>query len=104
MNISEKHIRIINNILSNHFPEDRIVVFGSRALGTNKEFSDLDLAIYPKNRVLTSMDLENAKQDFIESDLPFSVDLVNLKKVDANLKSKIENEGKDWEAFTSLPV
>ncbi|MDR9416211.1 MAG: nucleotidyltransferase domain-containing protein [Gracilimonas sp.] len=104
MSISEKNIRIVNKILKKHFPEAQVIVFGSRAFGTNKTYSDLDLAIYFDNHEITSMSLANATQDFIESDLPFSVDLVNLKKVDSNLKAQIINEGKDWEIFASLPV
>ncbi|SMO81157.1 nucleotidyltransferase family protein [Gracilimonas mengyeensis] len=101
MNISNKHIRIIDQILNKHFPDARILVFGSRAAGTNSTFSDLDLAIEDRHNTLSSMDIADAKQDFIESDLPFSVDLVDLTKVDEIFKSIIKKEGREWEEIVS---
>lgn len=103
MKISDKHISIIENILKNHFEGARILVFGSRVTGTDKEFSDLDLAI-DKNSPLSAIDMANAKQDFIDSDLPFSVDLIDLNKVDKKLRTTILNDGKEWNKFSSIPV
>lgn len=104
MKVSDEHAQIINEILQKHFPEARFIVFGSRVIGSNKKYSDIDLAIHSRHSKVTSMDLANAKQDFIDSDLPFSVDLVNLNTVSESLKSKIEKEGKDWKEFLSLAV
>lgn len=103
MKLSDKHISIIENILKHHFEGARILAFGSRVTGINKEFSDLDLAI-DNNTPLSTIDLANAKQDFIDSDLPFSVDLIDLNKVDKAFKTSIENSGREWNKFSSMPV
>ena len=103
MKMSDKHISIIENILKHYFEGARILAFGSRVTGINKEFSDLDLAI-DNNTPVSTTDLANAKQDFIDSDLPFSVDLIDLNRVDKAFKTTIEKSGKEWNKFSSMPV
>jgi predicted nucleotidyltransferase len=74
--------KIVETVLLEHLPHDASVwVFGSRAHGPAKKASDLDLLIDAGRRLThaESLALESA---FEESDLPYSVDLVDVHVVD----------------------
>lgn len=43
--ISPHHLEIVKAILRKHVPDREVYYFGSRATGTAKKFSDLDLAV-----------------------------------------------------------
>ena len=59
------------------YPEVLLVhIFGSRANGTSKPGSDIDLAIM--NKGINSKTLLKLKSDFEESSLPYKVDLVDF--------------------------
>ena len=80
----DKHQRIVMDILS-EYPY-HFYVFGSRAKGTAKPFSDLDLAVKEN---LLERDKVRIKAAFEESDLPFTVDLIELNKIEASFKKHI---------------
>ncbi len=66
----------VADIIDRYFPGIPRSVFGSRAVGGEKPFSDLDLLIetkVPMNPAVLGM----LKEDFSESDLPFRVDVVD---------------------------
>ncbi len=80
----EKHLHIIKEILSKY--PYTFYVFGSRARGNPKKFSDLDLCFVepiPLN-VRAHMD-----QDFEESDLPYTVDIVDWNTCSGEFKNAI---------------
>ena len=76
IDIAPDHLRIVTDILSRHVPRHPVWAFGSRATGTAKPYSDLDLAIITDRPLplSTQAALANA---FSESDLPWSVDVVD---------------------------
>ncbi len=92
MNLSQKYKTILFDILEKHFPDCRILLFGSRATGTAQRFSDIDIAIDYGGSVLPPKKLADAKQNFIESDLPYTVDLIDFNAVDSSFKAKIKKE------------
>lgn len=63
----------------------KVFIFGSRAAGTNRKYSDIDLGIMAKNAVptLIKFDLE---EEFDNSDLPYKVDIVDFSKVSDNFR------------------
>lgn len=72
MHIKPHHEQIIRDILSKY--PYTFYVFGSRAKGNPKEFSDLDLCLMEPvdGHILSQIDGE-----FEESDLPYTVDVIN---------------------------
>lgn len=66
-----------------------VKIFGSRARGDNKETSDIDIAIsFIRDKLL------KLKDDFYESDLKYTVDLIDYKKnKNIKLKKYIDEEG-----------
>ncbi|KKP46504.1 MAG: hypothetical protein UR39_C0010G0015 [Candidatus Woesebacteria bacterium GW2011_GWA1_33_30] len=63
----------------------KVFIFGSRASGKNRKFSDIDLGIQSQDEipVTTKMDLE---EGFDQSDIPYKVDIVDFSKVADNFR------------------
>lgn len=76
LNLTPAEWEIVSSLLRRHVPDREVWVFGSRAKGTAKPFSDLDLAILGTQPLSISTMAELA-DDFSESDLPFKVDIVD---------------------------
>lgn len=83
------HRRLVLDILEAHLPGDATVwVFGSRATGAARRYSDLDPAI-DAGRRLSLDETAILRQAFSESDLPYRVDLVDWRAIDAGFRSLI---------------
>ncbi|MBT6844114.1 MAG: nucleotidyltransferase domain-containing protein [Candidatus Melainabacteria bacterium] len=72
INIEARHLKILRDILSKVGVS--FYVFGSRAKGTNRKFSDLDL-IYKEPIDIGS--LGDIRYQLEESNLPYKVDIIN---------------------------
>ena len=74
-------------IVHEYLPDDsyKTFIFGSRASGKNRKFSDIDLGINgPKP--LTPKEYVRIQGALEESDLPYHVDLVDFNKVSDTFK------------------
>jgi type I restriction enzyme S subunit len=82
---------IVRDLLRRHVPDREVWAFGSRAKGSAKPYSDLDLTILGDQPLkLTTM--ADLAEDFTESDLPFKVDLVDWATTGARFRKVIEGE------------
>ncbi len=87
--LSAEEQRILRAILRTHLPHAATVwVFGSRATGRAGRFSDLDLAI-DAGRPLSVDETASLREAFTESDLPFRVDLLDWRSVEAGFRQAI---------------
>lgn len=86
LDIEQKHLNILISILEKH--DYQFFVFGSRANGRAKKFSDLDLVFFDPipNNVLI-----NIEDELEESDLPYKVDIVDYNKCDEDFKKIIRD-------------
>ncbi|QVL48030.1 MAG: nucleotidyltransferase domain-containing protein [Thiocapsa sp.] len=76
IDISPEHWTIVRDILDRHLPHHEVWAFGSRAKGTARPYSDLDLAIITDTPL--SLDVRAAlAEELSESDLPWRVDIVD---------------------------
>jgi type I restriction enzyme S subunit len=92
LDISEAHLRIVQDILRAHLPEGaQVWVFGSRASGRARVYSDLDLAI-DAGRRLTLDERAVLAEAFSESDLPYRVDIVDWQAIDGHFGRMIAAE------------
>lgn len=74
-------LAIVRQILAAHLPRDvRAFIFGSRAGGAPKRFSDLDLALEGAGPLPLDM-LARLAEAFDESPLPWKVDVVDRQTV-----------------------
>ena len=86
------HRRLVLDILHAHLPRSiKIWVFGSRATGRARRYSDLDLAI-DAGRRLTLDEIAGLNQAFSDSDLPYMVDLVDWRDIDDRWRKIIAAE------------
>jgi predicted nucleotidyltransferase len=85
--MEERHKKIVQSILKK-YPYD-FYVFGSRATGYAKKFSDLDLCVMQE---LPAGILSQIQEDFQESDLPFTVDVLIWDKCSKEFQELIKND------------
>ena len=75
--------QIINLNLPNH--AYRVFIFGSRAVGNSRKFSDIDLGLLG-SAPLTPKEYMTLKFAFEDSDLPYRIDLVDFYNVSDEFK------------------
>lgn len=73
----------------------RVYFFGSRALGTEHRFSDIDVAVLPLETLPVALWLD-LQERLEESWVPYPVDLVNLEDAPLSLRRRVEREGIPW--------
>ena len=92
IDLAENDRRLVLGILAAHLPRGgRVWLFGSRATGRARPFSDLDLAI-DAGRPLTLDETAVLREAFSDSDLPYRVDLVDWHAIDAGFRQLIASE------------
>jgi predicted nucleotidyltransferase len=87
--VSPLEMEIVLDILKKHVPHCDVLAFGSRYKGTNEETSDLDLAVVGKEKVGYNV-ISAIKEDFMESDLPFRVDVLDYYVVSDAFRAIID--------------
>ncbi len=92
--IKPEHHRLVIQTLSKHLnlTEVSVYVFGSRSKGASRRCSDLDLAIETSGEKMLYSTLIKIKNDFEESCLPYTVDIVDLNDIDENFKNLIKKD------------
>ncbi len=92
IHLAPDELAAVRAILRARLPGCEARAFGSRATGIRlKPFSDLDLALMTK-QALSDAQLGELREDFIESDLPFRVDLVDWAAADADFRAAIADQ------------
>lgn len=76
IDLTTEQLAEVRRILQQHVPGRTVRAFGSRVQGTAKPFSDLDLSIMGETP-LDFRQLAALKDTFVESNLPFRVDVVD---------------------------
>ena len=92
LDIDPEHLDQVRAILSAHLPSDiAVLVFGSRAKGGAKRYSDLDLALKGPARIDPSV-LARLADAFEESSLPWRVDVVDYNALEPTFLAAIESD------------
>ena len=92
--LTEDQLNQLINKLSEIKEIDRVLIFGSRAMGNNKERSDIDLAILGENINLET-ELKVMHKYSEETNIPFLLDVVNYNTLNnKDLKEHIDEYGK----------
>jgi len=101
--ISEAQEQIINQILEPYFKEFSFFYYGSRVKGGFEATSDLDILIKaktnPKQTKIPSAILEEIKEKFDQSNLPFIVNFSDYASVDDGFYEMIKGDSErvDWQ-------
>ncbi|OGT21629.1 MAG: DNA polymerase beta subunit [Gammaproteobacteria bacterium RIFCSPHIGHO2_02_FULL_42_13] len=88
LNLTARELQIVKDILVQYAPTYPVWVFGSRVTGSNKQFSDLDLAIISDEAVPVET-FAKLREAFSESDLTFKVDLIDWTTIDKSFQKII---------------
>jgi uncharacterized protein len=88
--LSEAELAIVRDILRSHLPPGiRAWVFGSRANGSARRYSDLDVALEGDCRLGPDL-LGDVAEALAESDLPYKSDVIDLQAVEPSFRAIIE--------------
>ena len=88
--VSPAEMEIILAIIKKHVPECDVLAFGSRFKGTHEDTSDLDLAVVGKEKLGLAL-IRNIKEDFMESDIPFKVDILDYHSISPAFRRVVDN-------------
>lgn len=88
IDVEPKQLVLIKKILKRHISYKTVWAYGSRVNWTANQYSDLDLVVFDAN----TMKLGELKEDFAESDLPFSVDVMPWERIPDTFKNKIRKK------------
>lgn len=89
--VSEKEENIIKAILAPYWEIYAFYFYGSRVKGTHSKVSDLDILIKGATEMPLEM-IEDLKQQFDESPLPYIVNFSDYHKMDENFYKRIEKD------------
>lgn len=91
LDLRPDHLAMVMAILHRQVPDREVWAFGSRAKGGAKRTSDLDLCVIGQ----TPLPYETAahlRMDFSESDIPYTIDLVDWANTSPAFRRIIESE------------
>ncbi len=90
LDLSHAELTIVRDILRAHLPLGcNAYVSGSRATASARRYSDLDLAL-ESDRPLSLDTLGEITEAVSDSDLPYKVDVIDLRSVDPAFRARIE--------------
>lgn len=90
IDLSPGELAIVRNILRDRLPQSTHAwVFGSRATASARRYSDLDLAFEGEEPLSLDV-LGDVAEALSESDLPYKVDVIDLRSVDPAFRAIIE--------------
>lgn len=93
--VDEKTKSKIIGILQVLFPGAKIYLYGSRARGDNREWSDIDIAL-DAGKKLDFFDVCEARNLFEASNISYKIDVVDIFSVSTDMKEDILKEGVLW--------
>lgn len=93
--LAEKHQKQIVKIISGCSHVESALLFGSRALGTHKPNSDIDIAIVGDE--ITTGDVASLLEQIESTTIPYKVDIVVMHKITSEaLINHIRQYGQNW--------
>ncbi len=90
--LEERHLEFIKKTLKKYVktPEAKFYIFGSRAKGTHKEYSDIDIAVDSPDFSLN--DKTKINSEIENSTFPYEVDIVDLNSINDDFKNIIKDD------------
>jgi predicted nucleotidyltransferase len=93
--LQQKDIDAINSIFIQYSLIEKVIIYGSRAKGTYKNGSDIDLTIIENGLTFTEfLEIENKLDDLL---LPYKIDLSQKRKIsNQDLIEHIQEFGQEF--------
>ena len=94
--ISKDQFEILDRIIEKYKSITKVIIFGSRAKNTHKQYSDIDLCLVGN---ISESQLAEINSDIMESNLIYTVDVVVFENItNQKLKQNIQMDGQVfWE-------
>ena len=92
--LDDRHLEFVLSVLKRNISDvdAKFYIFGSRVKGTNKKYSDIDIAVDLNGKKLDVSILGKILIEFQESTLPYEVDVVDLNSIDENFRNLIKKD------------
>ena len=91
INLEKRYLDFVKSLLKKYVPNDTVWLFGSRVTDKIKKFSDIDLVIIT-DKPIDSKIMYQLTDAFIESDLPYKVDLLDWSTLDEEFQNIIREK------------
>ncbi|WP_423908869.1 restriction endonuclease subunit S [Candidatus Spongiihabitans sp.] len=88
IDLDKKQLGLLKKIIRQHIPDKTVWAYGSRVTWKANEISDLDLAVFECN----STQISSLKEEFEESDLLISVDVMDWESIPEKFKENIKKK------------
>jgi predicted nucleotidyltransferase len=85
------HLSYLLEQLKLYIPDATVWAFGSRVKGSNRTSSDLDLAVLCDKQTAKKQ-LPKLNEVFIESEIPFKVQLLDFNRLPVNMQENIKKK------------
>ena len=92
IDLPDAHRKQVLEIIRARLPDATIWVYGSRAKGRARRYSDLDLMLDDRGKTISGSVLGNLDEDFDESDLPIIVELRDMAEIDAAFLARVRKD------------
>ena len=89
LHLSSKDLKILRSIFNGNFDT---IIFGSRVSGTNQQFSDIDICLKGE-KLLDKALISDLRALCSESDLPYTVDLVDYHDLSPDFREIVDQTG-----------
>lgn len=86
-----RHVQYILEQIKLYVPEATVWAFGSRVKGSHRPASDLDLAVLC-DKETAKRQLPKLNDVFVESDVPFKIQLLDFNRLPENMQQNIKKE------------
>lgn len=90
ISLSAEHQKQVKYLLQQFLPNVEVWIYGSRVKGSSKPSSDLDMVVFATPKSYAAV--QDLREAFEESYLPFRVDLFVWDQIPASFKPQIEQE------------
>jgi len=90
INIESKYLELVKNIIKSVLQDEnlKIYVFGSRATGKAKQYSDLDIALKSDSKI-DSNKMSKIATELEDTTIPYKVDIIDLNDISEAFKNCI---------------
>jgi predicted nucleotidyltransferase len=94
-NIAPQYKELILKAIAYHYPEAKVILFGSRARGTHRQGSDIDLALNI-GEPIKLREMARIRVTLANLPIPLEMDIVDMHNIPIAFKEKIVDEGQVW--------
>ncbi len=93
IDIESKYLNLVKNMINAILQDEKlkIYVFGSRAKGRSKQYSDLDIALKSDFKI-NSDKLSKINIELEDTTIPYKVDVIDLNGISDSFKNSIMND------------